>query len=185
MFVTEFLEPTDYKLYGQWLAEQDAGTREMYFGVAAGTGVVDSLMGRIEANPDRHKFLVARNCTAWLGVLHIAEIDPTSVEFGIIVKQELRGEGIGGSLIDEALTWCRNRGYRDLFMHCLERNHVIRHLCEKYGLEPRSQSGESEVKIKLLPPSFISLNKEISIKQRNMFHRFLQTTTAPFQETYG
>lgn len=185
MIVTEFLAESQYHRYGDWLRSQDDDTRHLYFGVASGLGLIESLMDRIEAEPARHKFLVAQNCTGWLGVIHIAEVDDKTVEFGIIVKKELRGEGIGSMLMDEALAWSRNRGYQELFMHCLSRNQAVKYLCEKYDLNSRNMFEESEVKIHLEPASFITLNKEISIRQRNLFHRFLQNTTNLYNEIYG
>jgi len=183
--VTEFLPESQYYRYGEWLQGQDADTRQLYFGVASGLGLIESLMDRIEAEPTKHKFLVARNCDGWLGAIHIAEIDSKSVEFGIIVKQELRGEGIGSMLMDEALTWARNRGYQELFMHCLTRNQAVKHLCEKHDLISRNMFEESEVKIPLAPASFVTLTKEISTQQRNLFHRFLQNSTHLYNEIYG
>lgn len=185
MIVTEFLGRRDHILYKSWLEQQDADTRAMYFGVSSGLGLIESLMDRIEAEPDRHEFLVAKNCTGWLGVLHIAEVDKKTVEFGIIVHKDLRGEGIGSMLMDEALVWVRNRGYQELFMHCLERNLAVKHLCEKYNLQAHDMFGESEVKMALKPASIVSLNQEICIKQRNIFHTFLQNTQQAYQEIYG
>jgi len=185
MIVTKFLDVKDYHLYRPWLEQQDSDTRALYFGVDNGLGIIESLCDRIEAEPELHKFLVAQNCQGWLGVLHIAEVDEKTLEFGIIVKQELRGEGIGSMLMDEALVWARNRGYQELFMHCLERNQAIRHLCEKHGLQAHNIFGDSEVKMALQPPSIVSLNKEICIRQRNVFHTFLQGTQRAYQEIYG
>lgn len=185
MIVTEFLTEKDYYKYGDWLNDQDTDTRYMFFGVANGAGLVESLIDRIEANPEKHKFLVAKNCNGWLGVLHIAEISSTAVEFGIIVEKNLRGEGIGSMLIEEALVWARNRGYRELFMHCLNRNLAIKHLCEKHGLESRNIGGESQVEMDIGPASLITLNKEIRIKQRNLFHMFLQNSQNLYKEIYG
>lgn len=185
MIVTEFLAEEDYYKYGEWLRNQDDETRWMFFGVSAGTNLIESLITRIEADPSKHKFLVARNCDGWLGTVHIAEVPRNSVEFGIIVDRKLRGEGIGNMLIDEALVWARNRGYHELFMHCLDRNTVIKHLCQKHGLETCNMFGDSEVKMQLPPPSFVSVGKEISIKNRNVFHTFLQTGQKIYQEIYG
>lgn len=185
MIVTEFLTQKDYYKYGDWLNDQDADTRYMFFGVANGSGIIESLLDQIEANPSKHHFLVAKNCDGWLGVIHIAEISSTIVEFGIIVKKDLRGEGIGNMLMEEALIWARNRGYRELFMHCLDRNFTIKHLCEKHGLNSQTQGGESQVTVDLAPPSFVTLNKEICIKQRNLFHMFLQNSQNLYKEIYG
>jgi GNAT superfamily N-acetyltransferase len=135
-------------------------------------------------NPADHHFLVAKDAGRWVGTVHIAVSDKV-VEFGIIVDDDYRGQGIAGILLDEAIVWSRNRGYRELFMHCLGWNKPIQHLCHKYGLETHNIYGDSEVEMKLDPANWITINKEICIKQRNWYHKLLQNNSMLYQEMYG
>jgi len=185
MFTTEFLSVKDRYRYGDWLNSQDDETRQLYFGVTGGPGLIESLVERIESESDQHEILVARNCTEWLGTIHIAKISSSQVEFGIIVHADYRGEGIGNSMLEEAIVWARNRNYSELFMHCLGRNKPIQHLCQKHGLLPRSILGDSEVNIHLNPPSWATIASEVGIKQRNVYHTFLQNSQFLYQEMYG
>ena len=184
MYTTQFLDPHKYYRYGEWLQEQDTDTQQIYFG-SAGPGIIESLMLRIEAEPNWHAFLVAANCNGWLGTLHIAEVTPAQVEFGLIVHREYRGAGIGDDLLTQGITWARNRGYNELFMHCLTHNAAIRHLCDKHGLEPRDLGGDTETKVALAPATWITLNQELVTRQRNLFYMALQRTWQPFQESFG
>jgi GNAT superfamily N-acetyltransferase len=185
MYTTQFLDTPKYHRYGEWLREQDADTLHMYFGTATGLGIVESLMLRIEAESDQHAFLVAANCKGWLGTLHIAEVNATQVEFGLIVHRDYRGVGIGDDLLTQGITWARNRGYTELFMHCLGHNAAIRHLCDKHGLEPRDLGGDSETKIALAPATWITVNQELATHQRNLFYMALQQTWPGYQENLG
>ena len=185
MFTTEFLGKQDHFRYGDWLNGQDDETQQLYFGVAAGAGLIERLIDRIEAEPDQHEILIAQNCNGWLGTVHIAKIDSTTVEFGIIVHTDYRGEGIGNAMLEEAIVWARNRNYSELFMHCLGYNKPIQHLCQKHGLLPRSIMGDSEVNIHLNPPSWVTVVQEANIKQRNVYHTFLQKSQLLYQEIYG
>ncbi len=185
MIVTEFLTAKDHYRYGDWLRNQDAETRELYFGTAGGLGVIESLMDRIEADPEAHNFLIARNCDGWLGTLHMAQLNRSEIEFGIIVKKELRGEGIGSMLLDEGITWARNRGFNGLYMHCLAWNQPIRHLCQKHGLQTCNFQTESEVQVELDPPTWITVQREIAYKNRNIWHTFLQDSQYLIREIYG
>lgn len=185
MYVTEFLDRKNYYQYGDWLKNQDTETRELYFGTAAGIGVIESLMDRIEQEPELHNFLIARNCGGWLGTLHIAQLSKTEIEFGIIVKSDLRGEGIGSHLIDQGIAWARNRGFDGLFMHCVAWNKPIKHLCQKHGLRVRNLDSDAEVQIKLDPPTWITVQKEIAYKNRNIWHTFLQQSQFLMHEIYG
>jgi RimJ/RimL family protein N-acetyltransferase len=185
MFTTEFLSVKDHHQYGDWLNSQDDETRQLYFGVASGTGLIERLLASIESSPDQHEILVAKNCKEWLGTLHVAKISSSHVEFGIIVHKDYRGEGIGNSMLEEAIVWARNRNYSELFMHCLGHNKPIQHLCQKHGLLPRRMMGDSEVNIRLNPPSWATIAQEVGIKQRNVYHTFLQNSQFLYQEIYG
>ena len=184
MYTCQWLDAPKYHRYGQWLQEQDADTLQTYFG-SAGPGIIESLMLRIEAEPDQHAFLVAANCDGWLGTLHIAEVTQQQVEFGLIVHRDHRGLGIGSDLLTQGITWARNRGYTELFMHCLSHNAAVKHLCHQHGLEPRDLGGDSETKIALAPATWITVNQELVTQQRNLFYMALQQTWPPFQETFG
>jgi len=184
MIITEFLPVNEYRKFGDWLEIQDEETRQLYFGVAGSQHVIDALMDRVVGNPDDHYFLVAKNSARWVGTIHIA-VHNRIVEFGIIVDEEYRGQGIANLLMDEALVWARNRGYTELYMHCLGWNKPIQHLCHKHGLETQNMYGDAEVEVKLDPANWITINKEICIKQKNLFHKFLQNNWALYQEMYG
>jgi len=184
MIITEFLPVQDYSKFGDWLEIQDEETRQLYFGVAGSQHVIAALIERVLANTDDHRFLIAKDSNRWVGTVHIA-VSGTIVEFGLIVDEEYRGQGIAGLMMDEALTWARNRGYKELFMHCLGWNKPIQHLCQKHGLATQNMYGDSEVEMKLEPANWITINKEICIKQRNLFHRFLQNNTMLYRKIYG
>jgi RimJ/RimL family protein N-acetyltransferase len=184
MFTTEFLTVRDYPKFGHWLGNQGEETRQLYFGVAGNQYVIDALMERVIANPDDHKFLVAKQGTRWIGTIHIATYNNV-VEFGLIVDEEFRGQGVAGEMLEEAIVWARNRGFKELFMHCLGWNKPIQHLCHKHGLATHNMYGDSEVELKLEPANWITINKEICIKQRNLFHMFLQNSRSFYEEIYG
>jgi GNAT superfamily N-acetyltransferase len=184
MVTTEFLTVKEYPKFGDWLMIQDEETRQLYFGVAGSQYVIESLMNRVVANPDNHFFLVAKDNGRWVGTVHIA-VHNKVVEFGVIVDEEYRGRGVASDMLEEAIVWARNRGYQELYMHCLGWNKPIQHLCHKHGLETRNMMGDSEVELKLEPANWITINKEIGIKQRNLYHMFLQNSRNFYRELYG
>ena len=185
MFTTEFLGKREYHRYGDWLKNQDNDTRYLYFGVVGGIGLIERLIDRIETESNQHEILVAQNSNGWVGTLHIAKINSTTVEFGMIVHANYRNQGIGNAMLEEAIVWARNRNYSELFMHCLGWNKPIQYLCQKHGLLPRSIMGDSEVNIQLNPPSWATIASEVGIKQRNVYHAFLQKSQLLYQEMYG
>lgn len=184
MIVTEFLATQDYSKFGDWLRIQDEETLQLYFGVAGSQHVIKSLMERVLSDPTGHYFLVAKDKNQWAGTIHIAVYNSVA-EFGLIVNKDYRGQGIAGTMLEEAIVWVRNRGYTELYMHCLGWNKPIQHLCHKHGLTTQNMYGDSEVEIKLEPANWVTINQELCIKQRNLYHMFLQNSQNFYQEIYG
>jgi GNAT superfamily N-acetyltransferase len=185
MISTCFLGINNYELYGSWLREQSQETLATYFGIAVDATHINHLIDGIVSNPKEHYFLIATQGTTWTGVIHMARISEHEIEFGIMVADQYRNRGIADQLMSEAIVWIRNRGYTELFMHCLGCNKPIQHLCQKHGLMPRNIMGDSEVKIQLNPPSWVTIASEVGINQRNVYHTFLQTSQLLYQKIYG
>jgi GNAT superfamily N-acetyltransferase len=171
-----FLPRGEYNMYGDWLLRQDSETLKNYFGVTVTAGFIQNLVNRMADAPGKHELLIAFDNCRWVGTLHMALHLNTTIEFGLIVGQDHRGQGIADQLMDEAVTWAQNRRYKRLYLHCLSWNQPIKHLCKKYGLEVRNQDGSGEVDVALPPPSMISVGKEFATMNRNIFTKLLETT---------
>lgn len=50
-----------------------------------------------------------------------------------IISDALRGRGIGNQLINDAIDWCRTRGYQQVYLWTFEGLNAARHLYEKAG----------------------------------------------------
>lgn len=170
-------------LYSVWLRGQSEETLRSYFGIRPSENMLDDLIRRISKNPWEHNFIVALDNKRPVGVVHMASGDRT-IELGIMVLESERGKGIGDQLIDRAITWSRNRGYQELYMHCLKHNEPVKNLCRKHGLEMTNEAGEGEVRMPLRPASWLSIGKEISDCQKNLFRMLLQNGFT-YHEIYG
>jgi GNAT superfamily N-acetyltransferase len=59
-----------------------------------------------------------------------------------IVSDEARGKGIGSRLLGAAMSFCRARGYRKVYLWTFDELHAARHLYEKHGFKlARTQRG--------------------------------------------
>jgi RimJ/RimL family protein N-acetyltransferase len=159
MLTTEFLLRNQYSKYGSWLKAQDPQTLHDYFGHSMGKQSIDNLDKQFASDPKNNHFLVAKIDGKWAGTIHIASRG-SEVEFGVIVSPKYRKQGIADTMMDEAITWARNRNYKDLFMHCISWNRPIKRLCEKHGLVPRNMMGDSEANLILQPPTPATFFKE-------------------------
>ena len=183
MISTRFLGPDEYHKFGWWLKGLNAEDRRMYFGIIVSDEYIDRLVSSIGADAERHHFLVSYNHTGWVGVLHIARVSDASIEFGISVYEEYRNMGIGSDLIREGITWARNRGYRQLYLHCVKWNTTMAHLATKHDLAMTHNNGDTDVAARLAPPSWYSLHQETADVNRRIFHLFLNRTFFNYQES--
>lgn len=185
MITTRFLLESEYREYAKWIKKQDEDSRSVYFGANFPDSAIDTLVEKFVTDSDKHWFLVAEYKGEWIGTIHIAECSENEVEFGFMVDPKHRGHGIADRLMTEAITWCRNRGYKSLFMHCLTRNAPIKHLCIKHGMDLESEYGETETKLPLQPADFSSVTQEIITRNRNVYRIMLQNMVPFLEEVYN
>jgi RimJ/RimL family protein N-acetyltransferase len=185
MTATRFLSIDEFELYGDWLREQSPETLADYFGISVNSTYINSLVDGITSNPEEHYFLIAHQGTKWVGIIHMARINEHHMEFGVMVSEQHRHCGIADDLMSEAITWIQNRGYDTLYLHCLNRNHVMQHLAAKHGLELVHDHGDVESKTKIPPPSLVSYCKEAATVNKNVFYINLQNLWRPFTEFAG
>lgn len=182
MISSRFLGTDEYHKFGWWLRGLNTEDRRLYFGVIVSDEYIDKLVARITQDTENHNFLISYNCTGWLGVLHIARVNDDAIEFGVSVYEEYRNLGIGSDLLREGIVWARNRGYQQLYLHCVKWNTAMAHLAGKHDLAMTHQDGDIDVTSRLAPPSWYSLQQETADVNRRIFHLWLNRTFFPFQE---
>lgn len=185
MITTRFLAIQDFELYGDWLRQQSPETLRDYFGINVSPTFINSLMDGILSNPEEHYFLVAFYNHDWAGLIHMARISEKDMEFGVMVTEKYRHQGVANTLMSEAITWIRNRNYSSLYLHCLNRNTAMKHLAEKHGLELREDMGDIEAKTHVPPPSVLTYMAEAYTANKNIFYLNLQQIWRPFIEIAG
>ena len=178
MLTTEFLSGNQFEEYGSWLKAQDPETINEYFGCALGPEAIDNLVEKFSQNDQQNHFLIAKIKHQWVGTIHIAT-HTKAVEFGVIVAMLHRRQGIANTMMDQAITWARNRFYTDLYMHCIERNSAIKRLCQKHDLKVRNMMGDSQADLILLPPTPFTYLKEQMTAQHNLLAKLF-----PHQYSY-
>lgn len=185
MITTRFLATGEFQQYADWLKKLDTETRATYFGIPYTDEQIGNLVSRIVEQSDRHHFLVAEYKGKWIGSIHIAETLDSEVEFGFVVDEKHRGNGIADRMMQEAVVWARNRGYSALYMHCLSRNTPIKRLCIKHGMILETEYGETETKMPLQPPDLTSITTEVVTRNRQVYRMVLQSVNPFLKEVYA
>ena len=185
MIATRFLSIQDFELYGEWLRKQSAETLATYFGIPISSTFINSLLDGILSNPEEPYFLVATQGDKWVGIIHMARISDKDMEFGIMVEEAHRHQGIADQLMSEAIVWIRNRGFDTLYLHCLNRNSAMKHLATKHGLELHEVHGDVESTTHVPPPSMITYAQEAMTANKNIFFMNLRNAWRPYSELLG
>lgn len=173
MLITcRILADRELPLYADYLKDRTEQSLALYFGTAIGSSYIDFLVDKIIKEKRQHKILVAENDQLEIvGTIHIAYIDDSKVEFGVMVAESHRKLGISSQMMDYALTWCRNRNRNDVYMHCLGHNEAIIHLVRKYGLQVSKDHGDADAHVTLPHGTFFTLQKEAVIRQTTAFQQ--------------
>jgi acetyltransferase len=73
-----------------------------------------------------------------LGVVRaIADPDNASAEFAIVVRSDLKGQGLGRALMEKMIRYCRSRGTRELVGQVLPANRAMLDLARESGFASR------------------------------------------------
>ena len=63
-----------------------------------------------------------------------AETDGAHLRW-FILSPETQGKGFGNRLMEEAISFCRKKGYKKVYLETFEGLHAARHLYEKFGFK--------------------------------------------------
>lgn len=168
MITCRVLDSKELQRYEYYLKNRNMDSRSIYFGYPASDEQIEELVSNMIANSDKHRVVVAEDSDLDIvGTIHIANISNTEVEFGVMVAEAYRGHGISSQMMEYALTWCRNRGLNDVYMHCLGYNKPIIHLVSKYGLEITREYGDADARVTLPTSNIFTFGTECLLRHQN------------------
>lgn len=176
MITCRVLGSEELRRYEFFLKERGMDTRSIYFGYPASDEQIKKLVDEMVANPAKHRVVVGENDVSEIvGTIHIANITDTEVEFGVMVAEAYRGKSISSQMMEYALTWCRNRGLNDVYMHCLGYNKPIIHLVEKYGLEITREYGDADAHVTLPHSNIFTYGTEALMRNQHAIHNNIRS----------
>jgi GNAT superfamily N-acetyltransferase len=71
-----------------------------------------------------------------------------------ILSPEGRGHGFGNRLMEEAISFCKKKDYKRVYLHTFEGLHPARHLYEKFGFKLVFQNEGTQLVTKVIEQKF-------------------------------
>ena len=165
----------------------DGEDRRLRFGTSIGDDALRAYAARIDFGRDGI-FAVHDDTLRLIAVVHVA-VTGSSAELGLSVLPGFRGEGLGSVLFGRAVMHLRNRGVREVFVHCITENAAMMHLARKHGMRVVFDGSESDACLELAPATPESIVSEwmhdqhaqaVQVLRRNtLFGRALMGIFAP------
>lgn len=85
-----------------------------------------------------------------LGVVRVVtDPDNERCEFAIVVRSDMKGQGLGRSLLEKMIGYCRARGTRFMVGQILKENRPMLELARKFGFEKKPVVGEPVIEVTL------------------------------------
>jgi len=79
-----------------------------------------------------------------LGVVRaVADPDNTQAEFAIIVRSDLKGQGLGKLLLKKLIDYCRSHGTKEIVGEALSHNTGVLHLVAQFGFNVTQADGDA------------------------------------------
>ena len=105
--------------------------------------IVYSFVANFNAQPDFLNILECNGVPA--GSIAIAKSDETTAQLRFfMLEPEMRQRGYGNRLMDMALQFCRNKGYKKVFLLTITAQTIARHVYETHGFYKVSSNDKSE-----------------------------------------
>ena len=150
----------------------DREDRRLRFGSPIADEGIEAYVSRIDFAHDG-LFAVHDDRLAIVALVHIATTG-SSAELGLSVLPASRGAGCGNALLRRAVTWLRNRGVREVFVHCLSENGAMMHLARRNGMRIVAEGSESDAHLALDAATADSFITEWLEDQRGLAVRTLR-----------
>ena len=151
----------EYSKYRKHLKALDRESKTLRFANPLTDEVIDNLCDKWEKDHEHNiLFCIENDDLEFIAVAHIAIDEQHNMELAFSVLKGYQGQGMGNHLMKRAIQWCRTHNFLHGSMVCLSTNSVIRHLCNKYGINMTSEYGETSAKIELNHPNMATFLTE-------------------------
>jgi ribosomal protein S18 acetylase RimI-like enzyme len=167
----------------------DGEDRRLRFGASISDEGLRQYVARIDFERDG-LFAVQDEALRILAVVHVAvtgagAASEASAELGLSVLPSFRAQGLGSALFARAVIHLRNRGLREVFVHCITENAAMMHLARRHGMRVMYSGSETDARLELAPPTAQSFVNEWLVEQQGRTIRVLRENALTTQRMLG
>lgn len=163
---TSIYRISDYSQHLKNLTEQDKISR---FGYLVNNHTIDQLILNMCYNPKDHELWYAEIDDRRIGWGHMAKNNDGSYEMAVSVDKDYQRQGVANKLIGDMILWAKLNQVSEVYMHCIEDNHVIQHLARKHNLKLRERSqGERTASMEVPDPTFFEVTGQKLKEQKEI-----------------
>ena len=143
------VRPEDAAALGALFAHCRA--EDLYLRFLSGLRRLDELAARLtQIDYEREIAFVAlgegADRAAILGIVHlVATPDLDSAEFGVIVRSDMKGHGLGYALMTRILAYAAERGVQEVYGHVLRGNEKMLQMSRELGFTATSPAGDGSL----------------------------------------
>ena len=177
------LHPADRRALAAHFLALDREDRRLRFGSPIADEGLEAYVERIDFARDG-LFAVHDDNLEMVAVVHVA-VTGGAAELGLSVLPGWRDRGCGNVLLRRAVTYLRNRGVAEVFVHCLSENGAMMHLARKNGMRIVYSGGESDARLALDAATADSFVAEWLEDQRGVAIRTLRQNARNARVLFG
>lgn len=157
--------------------------RRMRFGVMLPDDAIDAYVERSWSEND-----------AWFGIIeqgeviaavHVAhETEKSRAELGLSVDPNWRGRKLGQALFDRAVLALKARDVRDVYMHCLAENSIIKRIARNNEMVMVTEYGETDADLILPESTPLDISTNLIVEQMALYDSAVRNAAGAWKKLY-
>lgn len=155
------------------LCKLEGEDRRLRFGgVVTDSYIADYVTKSLSEDDDSEWFVIGENRI--IAACHVAIYNGEG-ELGCSVDPKFRGLGLAQAMFDRSVTYLRSKGIRDVYMHCLTENQIMRHIARKNDMTVVSCYGETDARVQVQPPTPMTVVEDVYLDRIALYDMLIRS----------
>ena len=120
-----------------------------------------------------------------IAVVHVAREGDNKAELGLSVDPEWRGQHLGQALFERAVVYLKAHQVRDVYMHCLSENAIMKHIARKNLMQMVTEHGEVDADLILPKGNSIDRYQEVFMHTMSLYDNNARQMSSMWRQILG